>query len=218
MKFNRIGILSPGISEHCCPAFLLPFSPPGIELLPYSSSSFRRPADPSLSANQELILLPSPKTLPAPWCSLYISSVQSLSHVQLFAISCGAACQVSLSITNSHSLLKLMFIKLVIPPNNFIFYLPACLLPLNFLCIRAISNESVLLINWPKYWKFSFSNGPSKVYSGQISFRIDWLDLLAVQGTLKSLLQHHSSKASILFAQLSLWSNSHIQSRLLAKP
>ena len=92
-----------------------------------------------------------------------------------------------------------MFIKLVIPRNNFIFYLPVCLLPLNFPCIRAISNESVLLINWPKYWKFSFSNGPSKVYSGQISFRIDWLDLLAVQGTLKSLLQHHSSKASILW-------------------
>ena len=129
---------------------------------------------------------------------LYISSVQSLSHVQLFSISWGAVCQVSLSINNSHSLLKLMFIRSVMPPNNFIFCLPLCFLPLIFPCIRVFSNESVLLIRWPKYWRFSFNIGPSNEYSGLISFSLDWLNLLAVQWTLKSLVQHHSLKASIL--------------------
>ena len=130
---------------------------------------------------------------------LYSSSVQSLSHVQLFAISWGAACQASLSITNSRSLLKLMFIRLVMPPNNFIFCLPLCLLPLIFPCIRVFSNESVLPINWSKYWRFSFSIGPSNEYSRLISFRVDWLDLFAVQGTLKSLVQNQSLKTSILW-------------------
>ena len=91
-----------------------------------------------------------------------------------------------------------MFIKLVMPPNNFIFCLPLYLLPLIFSSIRDFSNKSVLPIRWPKYWRLSFSIGPSNEYSGLISFRVDWLDLLAVQATLKSLLQHHSSKASIL--------------------
>ena len=119
--------------------------------------------------------------------------------VQLFAISWGAACQVSLSFTSSWSLLKLMFMKSVMPPNNFIFCLPLCLLPLIFPCLRVFSNVSVFLIRWPKYWRFSFSIGPSNEYSGLISFIMDWLNLLAVQGTLKSLVQHHSLKASILW-------------------
>ena len=126
------------------------------------------------------------------------SSVQSLSHVWLFATAWTAACQASLSITNSWSLLKLMSIELVIPSNHLILCHPL-LLPSIFPSIRVFSNESVLHIRWPKYWSFSFSISPSNEYSGLTSFRIDWFDLLAVQGTLRSLLQHHSSKASILW-------------------
>ena len=106
--------------------------------------------------------------------------------------------QPSLSITNSRSLLKLMSIALVMPSNHFILCHPHLLPPSPFPSIRVFSNESVLLISWSKYWSFSFSISPSNEYSGLISFRMDWLDLLAVQATLKSLLQHHSSKASIL--------------------
>ena len=105
--------------------------------------------------------------------------------------------QASLSFTNSWSLLKLMSIESVMPSNPLTLCHPLLLLPLIFPSIRVFSNESVLHIRWPKYWSFSFSISPSNEYSGLISFRIDWLDLLAVQGTLKSLLQHHSSKASI---------------------
>ena len=126
------------------------------------------------------------------------SSVQSLSRVQLFVTPWTAARQASLSITNSQSLLKLMSIKLVMPSNYLILCCPL-LLPSVFPSIRVFSNESVLCITWPKYWSFSFSISPSNEYSRLISFRMDWLDLLAVQGTLKSLLQHHSSKASILW-------------------
>ena len=126
------------------------------------------------------------------------SSVQSLSRVQLFATPWTAACQASLSITNSRSLLKLMSIESVMPSNHFILCRPLLLLPSIFPSIRVFSNESALCIRWPKYWSFSFSISPSNEYSGLISFRIDRFDLLAVQGTLKSLLQHHSSKASIL--------------------
>ena len=128
------------------------------------------------------------------------SSVQPLSHVRLFATPWTATCQASLSITNTQSLLKLMPIELVMPSNHLIHCCPFLLLPSIFPSIRAFSNESVLHIRWPKYWSFSFSFSfsPSNEYSGLISFRIDWLDLLAVQGTLKSLLQHHSSKTSIL--------------------
>ena len=108
------------------------------------------------------------------------------------------ACYASLSITNSQSLLKLMSIELVMPSNHLILCLPLFLLPSIFPSIRVFSNESVLHIRWPKYWSFSFSISLSNEYSGLISFRMDWLNLLAVQGTLKSLLQHHSSKASIL--------------------
>ena len=126
------------------------------------------------------------------------SSVQSLSRVQLFVTPWTAARQASLSITNSQSLLKLMSIKLVMPSNYLILCCPLLLLPSIFPSIRVFSNESVLCITWPKYWSFSFSISPSNEYSRLISFRMDWLDLLAVQGTLKSLLQHHNSKASIL--------------------
>ena len=126
------------------------------------------------------------------------SSVQSLSRVQLFAISWTAAHQASLSITNSWSLLKLMSIKSVMPSNHVILCHPLLLSPSIFPSIRVFSNESALRIRWPKYWSFSFSISPSNEHSGLISFSMNWLDLLAVQGTLKSLLQHHSSKASIL--------------------
>jgi len=126
------------------------------------------------------------------------NSVQSLSCVQLFATPWTAACQDSLSISNSQSLLKLMSIELVMSSNHLILYCPL-LLPSIFPSIRVFSNESVLCIRWPKYWSFSFSISPSNEYSGLISFRMDWLDFLADQGTLKSLLQHHSAKASILW-------------------
>ena len=125
---------------------------------------------------------------------LLLSSVHSLSCVWLFVIPCTAACQASPSFTISRSLLRLMFIESVMLSNNPILCHPLLLLP----SIRVFSNELVLHIRWPKYWSFSFSISPSNEYSGLISFRIDWFDLLAVQGTLKSLLQHHSSKASIL--------------------
>ena len=129
--------------------------------------------------------------------SIQISSVQSLSRVRLFATPWTAAHQAFLSIANSRSLLKLMFIELVMPLNHLILCCLLLLMPSIFPSIRVFSNESVLRIRWPKYWDFSFSISPSNEYSRLISFRMDWLYLLAVQGTLKSLLQHHSSKASI---------------------
>ena len=125
------------------------------------------------------------------------SSVQSLSCVWLFATPWTAACQASLSITNSRSLPKLMSIESVMPTNCLIMCRPL-LLPSIFPSVRVFSNESTLCLRWPKYWTFSFNISPSNEYSGLISFGMDWLDLLAVQGTLKSLLQHHSSKPSIL--------------------
>ena len=126
------------------------------------------------------------------------SSVQLLIHVQLFVTPWTAACQASLSITNSQSLLKLISIESVMPPNHLILCRPLLLPPSIFLSIRVFSKESVLPIRWPKYWSFSFSISPFNEYSRSISFKIDWFDLLAVQGTLKSLLQHHSSKALVL--------------------
>ena len=122
-----------------------------------------------------------------------------LSRVQLFATPSTAARQTSLSITNSQSLLKLMSIELVMPSNHPILCCPLLFPPSIFPSIRVFSNKSALHIRWPKYWSFSFSISPSNEYSGLISFRMDWLDLLAVQGTLKSLLQYHSSKASNLW-------------------
>ena len=126
------------------------------------------------------------------------SSVHSLSHVRLFVIPWTAAHQASLSITNSQSLLKLMSIESVMPSNHLILCCPLLLPPSILPSIRVFSNESVLHIGWPKYWSFSFNISPSNEHPGMISFRMDWLDLFGIQGTLKSLLQHHSSKASIL--------------------
>ena len=130
--------------------------------------------------------------------SIQFSSFQSLSCVQLFVTPWTSACQASLSITNSGSLPKLMSIESVVPSNHLIFCCPLLLLPSIFSSIRFFSNESALNIRWSKYWSFSFNISPSNEHPGLISFRMDWLDLLAVQGTLRSLLQHHSSKASIL--------------------
>ena len=131
--------------------------------------------------------------------NLYLQIVQSLSHVWLFVTPWTATLQASLSITNSQSLLKLLSIESVMPFNHLTLFHPLLLPPSIFPSIRVFSNESALHIGWPKYWSFSFSISPSNEYSGLISFRMDWLDLLAVQGTLKSLFQHHSSKASILW-------------------
>ena len=136
-----------------------------------------------------------------------------LSHVQFFVTPWTAAHQASLSITNSRSLLKLMSIKSVMPSNHFILCHRFLLLPSIFPSITVFSNESVLCIRWRfifNRWSFIISNSPSNEYSGLISFKIDRFDLLAVQGTLKCLLQHHSSKHQFFSAQLSLWSNSHI--------
>jgi len=131
--------------------------------------------------------------------SVQFSSVQSLSRVWLFVTQWTAARQASLSITNSQSSLRLMSIELLMPSNHLILCRPLLCPPSIFPSIRVFSNESALCIRWPNYWSFSFSISPSNEYSGLISFRMDWLDLLAVQGTLKRLLQHHSSKASILW-------------------
>ena len=128
----------------------------------------------------------------------WFSSVQLFSRVRLFETPWTAAGQASLSITNSWSLLKLMSIESVMPSNHLILYHPLFLWPSIFPSIRVFSNESALHIRQPKYWSFSFSINPSNEYSGLMSFRMDWLDLLVVQGALKSLLQHHSSKSSIL--------------------
>ena len=154
--------------------------------------------------------------------NMEFSLVQLLNHVWLFATPWTAARQASLSITSSQSLLKLMFHQVitwwhqVMPSNHLVFCRPFLLLPSIFPSIRIFSNESVLPIRWPKFWSFSIS--PSNEHPGLISFRMDWLDLLAVQGTLKSLLQHHSSKASVLWCSAFLWSNSHICTWLLEKP
>ena len=127
------------------------------------------------------------------------SSVQSLSCVRIFATPWTAACKASLSITNSRSPPKAMSIESVMPSNHLILCCPLLLLPQIPPSIRVFSNETTLLMRWPKYWSFSFSISLSNEYPGLISFRMDWLDLLAVQGTLKSLLQHHSSKAWIFW-------------------
>ena len=140
------------------------------------------------------------------------------SRVQLLATPWTAAHQASLSITNSQNLLKLMSIKSVMPSNHLTFCHTLLLLPSIFPSTRIFSNESVLRIRWPEYWRFRFNISPSNEHPGLISFRMDWLDLLAVQGTLKSLLQHHSSTASFFGTQVSLWFNSHIHTWLLEKP
>ena len=141
--------------------------------------------------NLKILLLMNCAILPR------FNSVQPLSWVWIFAIPWTAACQASLSITNTRSLLKLVSIELVMPSNHLILCRPLLLPPSIFPSIRVFSDESALRIRWPKYWSFSFSISPSNEYSVLISFMMDWLDLLAVQRTLKSILQHHSSKASI---------------------
>ena len=123
-----------------------------------------------------------------------------------------AAFQASLSITNSKSLLKLISVELVMPSNHLTLCWPLLLLPSIFPSIRVFSKQSVLRIRWPKYWSFSFSISPSNEHSGLISFRLDWLDLLAIQGTLKSLLKHHSLNHQFFCTQISLYSNFHIHS------
>ena len=145
--------------------------------------------------SERLFLFPSKRCFTV----IQFSSIQSLSCVQLFATPWTAACQASLSVTNSRSLLKLMSIESVMPSNHLTLWHPLLLPPSIFPSIRVFSKESVLRIRWPKYWSFSFNISPSNEYSGLISFRMDWFVLLAVQGTLRSLLQHHSSKASILW-------------------
>ena len=149
-----------------------------------------------------IAFLPRTKCLLISWLQSLsrVSSVQLFSRVRLFVTPRTAARQASLSITNSWSLLKLMSIASVMQSNHLILCCPLLHLPSIFPSIRVFSNESVLCIRWPKCWSFSFSISSSNEYSGLISFRMDWLDLLAVQGTLKSLLQHHSSKASILWS------------------
>ena len=131
--------------------------------------------------------------------NLLFSSVQSLSRVQFFATPWTTACQASLSITNSRNPPEPMSIESVMPSSHLTFCRPLLLLPSIFPSIRVFSNESDLRIRWPKYWSFSFNISPTNEHPVLISFRMDWLDLLAVQGTLKSLLQHHSTKASILW-------------------
>ena len=154
--------------------------------------------------------IPNPRTEPATLASPALaggflplvsstSSVQLLSCVRLFLTPWTTACQSSLSIANSHTSLKLMSIEFVMPSGHLILCCPLLLLPSIFPSIRVFSNESFLCIRWPKYWSFSFSISPSNEYSELISFRMDWFDLLAVQGTHKSLLQHHISKPSILW-------------------
>ena len=130
--------------------------------------------------------------------SLQLFSSVQFSCVRLFVTPWTTACPASLSITNSQSLPKFMSIESVMPSNHLILCHPFLLLPSIFPSIRAVSNESALRIRWPKHWSFSFNISPSNEHSGLISFGIDWLDLLSVQGTLKNLLQHHGSKASIL--------------------
>ena len=143
-------------------------------------------------------------------CIGSVSSVQSLSHVQLFATPWPAALQASLSITNSWRLLELMSIELVMPSNHLMLCCPLLLLPPIIPSIRLFSNESVLCIRWLKYWSFSFSISPFNEYLGLISFRVDWLDLLAVQGTLKVFSNTTVQKHQFFSTHLSSWSNSHI--------
>ena len=147
----------------------------------------------------------------------YSVQFSSVTQLCLFATPWITARQASLSITNSQSLLKLMSIKSVMPSSHLILCHPLLLLPPIPPSIRVFSNESTLCMRWPKYWSFSFSIGPSNEHPGLRSFRMDWLYLLAVQGTLKSLLQHHSSKASIFSAQLSSQFNSYIHTWPLEK-
>ena len=171
-----------------------------------------------LKKSEQLLYMPTWMNLTNIMLSNRFSSVQSLSHVQLFATPWIAVCQASLSITNFRSSPKLMSIESVMPSSHLILCRPLLLLPPTPPSIRVFSNESTLRMRWPKYWSFSFSIIHSKEHPGLISFQMDWLDLLAVQGILKSLLQHHSSKASILRCSISSQSSSHIHTWALENP
>ena len=168
-------------------------------VIPYLASSAIHPNINVFSLYIILSLQDSVLLINSYYLIFKFTGVQSLSHVWLFATPWTAAPQASLSITNSQSLCKLMSIESVMPSNHLILCHSLLLLPSIFLNIRVFSNESALRIRWPKYWSFSFNISPSNECSGLISFRIDWLDLLAVQETFKSILQCHSSKASILW-------------------
>ena len=153
-----------------------------------------------------------------PCCLVKWFVVQWLSPVWLFVTPLTVALQVSVSFTISRRVFKLMSIELMMLPNHLILCCPLLFLPLIFPSMRVFSNELALHIRWPKDWSFSFSISPSNEYSGLISCRMDWFDFLAVQGTLKSLLQHYSSKASILWPSAFFMANSHICTWLLEKP
>ena len=184
-----------------------------------SLPSFYYSPFPSLSHNYNLGKLSiSDNSFPRNTQFIQFSSVQSLSRVWLFATPWTTARQASLSITNSWSWPRLMSIESVMPSSHLILCHPLLFLPPISPSIRVFSNESTLRMRWSKYWSFSFSFSSSNEHPGLISFRMDWLDLLAVQGTPKSLLQHHSSKASSFSAQLSSQSNSHIHTWPLEKP
>ena len=157
----------------------------------------------SVSENSSKVLLCISLEGPCPKAAILFLGLLlfSHSHVWLFATPWTTACQASLSFTGTWSILKLMSIESMMPSNHLILCHPLLLLPSIFPSIRVFSNESALCVRWPKYWSFSFTISPSNEFSGLISFRMDWFDLLAVQGTLKSLLQHHSSKVSILCPQ-----------------
>ena len=178
--------------------------------IPFSRGSYRPTIEPAslVSAPLAGVFFTSSAT-GKPTFSRF-SSVQSLSPVRLFVTPRTAARQATLSITNSRSLLKLTSIKFMMPSNYLILCCSLLLWPSNFPSIGVFSNEPVLRIRWSKYWSFSFCISPSIEYSGLISFRMDWLDLLAVQGTLKSLLHTTLQKHQFFSTQLSLWSNSHI--------
>ena len=152
------------------------------------------------------------------WSTSLTIIVQSLSRVWTLCDSMSAAHQASLSFSIFYSFLKFMCIELVMLCNHLMFFCSLLLSPSIFTSIRVFSNESAVCTKWPKYWKYSFSMSPSSEYSGLIPFRIDWFDLLAVQGTLKNLFQHHNLKAAIFGTQPFVWSNSHLRTWLHEKP
>ena len=210
---------APGVGSNSCPLSQWCHTTILSSVIPFSSYLQSFPASGSFLISQLFASGRQSIRASASASSPSNESVQfNLSGVRLFATPWIAARQASLSITNSRNLFKLMFIELVMPSNHLIVCRPLLLLPFIFPSIRVFSNESALRIRWPKYWSFSFSLSPSNEQSGLISYRMDWLDLLAVQGALKSILQHHSSKASILWCSISSQSNSHIHTWLLEKP
>ena len=213
-SFISMGLSLSPLLPCCLEMYFLPVSLPFSQRMPFPFLILWNPTDPDSSGSISFgRCFMDFHCKPQSYLKSY-GSVQSLSCVWLFSTPWTAACQASLSFTNSWSLLKLMSIESVMPSKH----LNLILLPSIFPSIRVFSNESILHIRWPRYWSFSFSISPSNDYLGLISFRIAWFALLAVQGTIKSLIKHYSSKTSILGIQLSLWSSSHIHTGLLEKP